>query len=95
MIVVSFDSAWRLVRRLALAATMRLVASRLNVPLPRADVRFVEVVQVEDHVPLGRRVRAEVQEMGVTTDLDVNTGRRRAGEVAGHDQRRAAEEVEP
>ena len=39
-----------------------------QVPLPRARVRLVEVVEVEDEVALGRGVEAEVAQVGVTAD---------------------------
>ena len=37
----------------------------LDIPLPRPGQRFVEVVDVEDQVPLGRGEEAEVEQVGV------------------------------
>ena len=65
-----------------------------HVPLPRPGVRLVEVVQVEDQVPLGGGVEAEVAQVGVTADDGQDAGRRQAREVLGHDRRRTAEEGE-
>jgi hypothetical protein len=43
----------------------------LDIPLERPRKRLVEVVEVEHEVSLGRREAAEVEEVGVTTQLDV------------------------
>jgi hypothetical protein len=66
----------------------------LHVPFPGTPDRFVEVVQIEHERPLGRRVQAEVQEVGIAAGLHVDPGRRRPGQIGGHDGRRAAEVCE-
>ena len=63
----------------------------LDVPLPRARQRLVEVVDVEDEPSLGRRVEAEVREVRVAAALHDEAGPRSGGEVGRHDQRRAAD----
>ena len=45
-----------------LAATTKLAASRLTIPLPRSGLGLVEVVQIEDLVAFGRGEGAEVIE---------------------------------
>ena len=65
-----------------------------HVPLPRPGVRLVEVVEVEDQVPLGGGVEAEVAQVGVTADDRQDAGRGQAREVLGHDRRRTAQEGE-
>jgi len=42
----------------------------LDVPLPRAGKRLVEVVHVEQHPALGRREQPEVGQVGVAAGLD-------------------------
>ena len=66
----------------------------LDVPLPGAGERLVEVVDVEDEAPLGRAEDAEVREVGVTAALHVEARARRRREVGGHDRRGAAIERE-
>ena len=66
----------------------------LHVVLERPGQRLVEVVQVEQQRPLGRREHAEVREMRVAAELDLETRRRRVLQVGGHDLRRAAVERE-
>ena len=66
----------------------------LDVPFPGSRERLVEVVDVEDDVALGRREDAEVREVAITAGLNVDPGRGRRGEVAGHDDRGAAQERE-
>ena len=46
-----------------------------QVPLPRARVGLVEVVEVEDQVALGRGVEAEVAQVGVAADDGQDPGR--------------------
>ena len=66
----------------------------LDVPLPRAGVRLVEVTDVE-HEPSRRRlVEAEVAEVGIAVQLDHDPGRGRAGEVVGHHRGGTLEERE-
>ena len=55
--------------------------------------RLVEVAQVEGQVPLGRRPEAEVQDVGITAELDLEPGVLGRGEVGGHDRRGPAVEV--
>ena len=66
----------------------------LDVVLERAGQRLVEVVQVEHEGSFRRRVHAEVREMRVAAQLDVQPGRRRVLQIGGHDLRRAAIERE-
>ena len=56
--------------------------------------RLVEVVAVEDELPLGRAEHAEIGEVGVPADLSVEPRVRRARQIRCHDQGRAAEEGE-
>ncbi len=62
----------------------------LDVPFPGAGQRLVEVVDVEHQAALGRSEDAEVGQVRVTAGLHGQPGDRRAGQVAGHRQRRAA-----
>ena len=66
------DDALLLRDREAAAARADQHAHRepLDVPLPRARQRLVEVVDVEDEPSLGRGVEAEVREVGVAAALD-------------------------
>lgn len=66
----------------------------LEVPLPGAVHRLVEVVQVDDQVAAGVAVQAEVRRVGVAADLGADPGHRGAGEVVRHEARRAAQEGE-
>ena len=88
--------ARRSARAEAAVAPADLEARRepLHVPFPRAGVGLVEVVDVEEHPPLGRREHAEVRHVGVAAELDGHAGHRRAGQVAGHDRGGAAVEGE-
>ncbi len=56
----------------------------LDIPLERTMERLVEVVDVEDEVPLGRCEEAEVGEVGVAAELDDDPARRRRRQVRGH-----------
>ena len=77
-------------------ATEDLEACRqpFDVPLPRAGKRLVEVVDVEQHLPLGRAEHTEVRQVRVAAQLHVDPGPGGRGEVGRHDQRAAAEERE-
>ena len=66
----------------------------LDVPLPGSRNRLVEVVEVEHQVPLGRGVAAEVRQVRVPAQLDLDPGRGRRGEVRGHHRGAAPEEGE-
>src|SRR5687768_18142765 len=66
----------------------------LDLPLPGPDVGLVEIVEVENERSLGGSVAAEVGDMGVAAELDMNPGRRRLGQVVRHDDGRAAQEGE-
>ena len=59
----------------------------LDVPLPRCRKRLVEVVDVEEQVPLRSGEDAEVPEMGVAARLYPQCRRGRRGEVVGHQHR--------
>ncbi len=77
-------------------ATRDLEACRkaLHVPLERPRQRLVEVVDVEHEGALGGGEAAEVGEMGVAAQLDLEARARRRREVGGHDRRRAPVERE-
>lgn len=66
----------------------------LDVPLPRAGERLVEVVDVEDQVPLGGGEQPEVQHVGVTAQLHRDPRVGRGAEIRGHDRRSAPVEAE-
>ena len=66
----------------------------LQVPFPRCRERLVEVVEVEDQIPLGRGERTEVQQVAVAARLHLDAGGRQGGEVVRHQSRRAAQEGE-
>jgi hypothetical protein len=63
----------------------------LHVPLERPGKRLVEVVEVEDEIPLGRGEAAEVHQVGIARELGGQAARRSRDEVVGHDDRGAAE----
>src|SRR3974390_3065017 len=46
----------------------------LDVPLPRRDRRFIEVVDVEDELALGCGEAAEIQQMAVAARLYIDPG---------------------
>jgi hypothetical protein len=66
----------------------------LDVPLPRARQRLVEVVDVEDHPAVRGREAAEVADVGVAAQLDDDAAGRRPDQVGRHDGRRPAQERE-
>ena len=66
----------------------------LDVVLERARQRLVEVVQVEQQRALRRREHAEVRQVRVTAQLDVEPGGGGPREVGGHDLGRAPVERE-
>ena len=80
----------------AAVASHDLEAGRepLHVPLPRAGERLVEVVDVEQHLPLGRAEQAEVRQVGVTAQLHGDPAYRGRRQVGRHDQRGAPVEGE-
>jgi hypothetical protein len=61
----------------------------LDVPFPGSGQRLVEVVGIEHERALGRGKQAEVRQMRITADLDLDVRLRGVGEVEGHDGRRA------
>ena len=61
----------------------------LDVPLERASKRLVEVVHVEQQVALRRGEEAEVREVGVAAELDIQAAVRMTGQVRTHGQGRA------
>jgi hypothetical protein len=65
-----------------------------DVPFPRSRERLVEVVDVEDEVPLGGCEHAEVGKVCVATRLHAVPRHRRASKVVGHELRRTAQERE-
>ena len=66
----------------------------LEVPLERAGKGLVEVVDAEDQAAVRRREHAEVRQVRVAAELDVEPGARPGGEVRRHQVRGAAVEGE-
>ena len=66
----------------------------LDVPLEGSRQGLVEVVDVEDQATLWRGEHAEVRQVGVATELDVDPGRRGHRQVIGHHRRRSPQEGE-
>ena len=66
----------------------------LHVPLPGAGQRLVEVVDVEDQIPLGGAEDPEVGQVRVTANLHPQPGGGGSGQVVRHDHRGAAQERE-
>ena len=66
----------------------------LHVVLERARQRLVEVVQVEQQLPLGRGEHPEVRQMSVAAELNRQAGPGRVLQVGGHDLGRAPVEGE-
>ncbi len=64
-----------------------------QVPLPRAGMRLVEVVQVDDEVAFRGSVEAEVTQVGIAADDRRDAGRRQMSDVLGHHDGRAAQET--
>ena len=62
----------------------------LDVPFPGRRQRFIQVIDVEDHVALGRGKAAEVREVGVPTGLHPEAGAGGVGQVGGHEHGGAA-----
>jgi hypothetical protein len=65
-----------------------------HVVLERARQRLVEVVQVEQQGPLGRREQTEVRQMSVAAELNHQAGPGRVLQVGSHDLGRAPIEGE-
>src|SRR5580693_9022873 len=66
----------------------------LHVPFPRSREGLVEIVDVEQHPPLGRAEQAEIRQMGVPAQLHGDPGHRGGRQVGRHDQRPAPVERE-
>ena len=66
----------------------------LHVPLEWARMGLVEVVDVEDQPSVGGCEDAEVGEVRIATELNVQIGVRRSTEVGRHDSRRTPVEGE-
>ena len=66
----------------------------LHVPLPRAREGLVEIVDVEQHLPLRRAEQAEIRQVGVTAQLHGDPAYRGGRQVGRHDQRGATVEGE-
>src|SRR3954453_17270029 len=56
----------------------------LQVPLPWARARLIEVVDVKDEAALGRGEEPEVGQMSITTELGDDARAGTGGEVVGH-----------
>ena len=65
-----------------------------DVPFERTGQRLVEVVDAEDEIPIGCEKRAEVGEMRVATELNVQPAARTSREIRCHEVGAAAEERE-
>src|SRR5207344_303305 len=59
----------------------------LHVPLERPRQGLVEVVDAEDELPIWRREYAEVREVRVTAELDVEPAARPSRKIRGHEVR--------
>ena len=66
----------------------------LHVPLPGRGQRLVEVVDVEDQIPLGGAEDPEVGQVRVAAGLHPQPGGGGSGQVVRHDHRGAAQERE-
>ena len=66
----------------------------LHVVLERTRQRLVEIVQIEQKLPLGRSEHTEIRQMRVATQLNRQARPRRVLEICGHDLRRAPVEGE-
>jgi hypothetical protein len=66
----------------------------LDVPVPRRGQRLVEIVDVEENVPLRRREAAEIHQVSVAARLHPEPGGRGRRHVGGHDRGGAAIESE-
>jgi hypothetical protein len=65
-----------------------------DVPLEGSGVGLVEIVDVEDHLPLWGGVDPEVAHVRVSAQLNLQPRVRRSGQVGGHDQSGAPVERE-
>ena len=74
------------------AATTKLVGQPLDVPLEGADERLIEVVHVEEQVALRRGEEAEVGEVRVAAELDLQAAVAGGRQIGRHGQRGAAVE---
>ncbi len=66
----------------------------LQVPLPGAVQRLVEVVQIDDQAATRIAVQAEIGRVRVAADLGADPGHGGAGEVVRHEPRRTAQKRE-
>ena len=80
----------------AAVASHDLEAGReaLDVPFPRAGQGLVEIVDVEQHPPLGGAEQTEVRQVGVTAQLHGHARHRGCCQIGRHDQRGAPVERE-
>ena len=65
----------------------------LKVPLKGPPDGFIEVVDVEHQPPIGRRVGAQVANMGVAAELGKDPGMGQHRQVRSHDRNRAAKKT--
>src|SRR4029077_18650422 len=63
----------------------------LDIPLERRRKRLIEIVDIEDRAPVGRRVYAEIQQVRVAAGLHPDIRRRRVREIPCHRCSSAAE----
>jgi hypothetical protein len=73
-------------------ATTMLTAKTGQIPLERAGVGLVEVVEIEQQPTVGRREEAEVGEVRVARQLGEQGRSRTRAEVGSHDGCRAPQE---
>ena len=66
----------------------------LDVPFPGRRQRLVQIVDVEQQSAFGSREPAEIEQMRVAANLDMDAGGRRLGKVGRHHPRRSAIERE-
>ena len=76
------------------AGDLRAGGHPLDIPLPRARERLVEVVRAEDQPPVGRREGPEVRDVGVPAGLHDDAAVGGPREVGGHHRGGAAKEGE-
>jgi hypothetical protein len=77
-------------KRVVTGADQHARGHPLDVPLPRPDTRFVEVVEVEQHAPFRRGEQSEVGDVRIAADHRVVTGHGLGGQVLRHHCGRAA-----
>ena len=60
-----------------------------HISFPRGRKRLVKIIDIENNASFRGGIRAEIQQMAITTDLNLNPTGRRRGQVGRHIQRRS------